>query len=489
MLKQEHGPAVDEQRAYPGRDLDDLPPAGAFAVRRASVVDGQCAQQVINGVPTRSQRANAVQPQEEAIGSGQVQANGGQRSDNAVLGPAVTGEPDTVSIGNRAGGRLVEQVGLREAPECDYRIAMTVGEVAAYHREPRIRTGCGMFAQEARRGCLDRVHSDAGTCGNRKAGTRVVRRVRHARIDEQLMSSGPARRCETIGGKRLEQPPGEEAGAGAAVVIGVVDAHQRIGGCEDGGSGGCRLVRHGGSPRAKPQLRPDPTKLEQTSNDSLKSHRWSRSHGCPTIATMSAALPLGDSSGSFDQAAAGQTTSPRVRSRAELIHLAVTGAVAASAVAVIVGQQLVHTPWGLPGHRGLFWLSALIASRWIIDRPGAAIRIAATSSCLILVIAPATGARVVPYLVAALLVDRAGATQAIHRHPWLLLPLAPLIHLAGVLSPFVHELGISPLGTVLPGMWFYIQGHLLWGAAAGVAGLAVGVPGRKLMRRIDPSGC
>ena len=79
------------------------------------------------------------------------------------------------------------------------------------------------------------------------------------------------------------------------------------------------------------------------------------------------------------------------------------------------------------------------------------------------------------------------AAQAIRRYPWLLLPLAPLIYLVGALSPFVHNLGISPLGTVLSGMWFYIQGHLLWGAAAGVVGLGVGILGRKLVRRIDPS--
>lgn len=101
---------------------------------------------------------------------------------------------------------------------------------------------------------------------------------------------------------------------------------------------------------------------------------------------------------------------------------------------------------------------------------------------------PAVGGQVVPYLVVALLVDRVAATQAIRRLPWLLLPLAPLIYLAGVLSPFVHHLGISPLGTVLSGMWFYIQGHLLWGAAAGVVGLGAGIPGRRLTRRIDPSG-
>jgi hypothetical protein len=202
---------------------------------------------------------------------------------------------------------------------------------------------------------------------------------------------------------------------------------------------------------------------------------------------MAAVLPVRHSMESAGPTAAGRAASLRVPARAELARLAVTGAVTAAAVTVIVWQQLEHTPWGLPGHRGVFWLSALIASRLIIDRPGTAIRIAAASSGLILVIAPATGGQVGPYLLAALLVDWAAATQAIRRHPWLLLPLAPLIHLVGVLSPFVHNLGISPLGTVLPGMWFYIQGYLLWGAAAGVSGLAVGVSGRKLMRRIDRS--
>lgn len=203
---------------------------------------------------------------------------------------------------------------------------------------------------------------------------------------------------------------------------------------------------------------------------------------------MTAVLPLGHSSGSPGPAAPARTTARRVRTRAELIHLSAAGAVAAAAVAVIVWQQMGHTPWGLPGHRGVFWLSALIASRWIIDRPGTAIRISALSSSLILVMSPATGGQVVPYLVAALLVDLAAATRVIRRHPWLLLPLAPLIHLVGVLSPLVHNLAISPLAAVLPGMWFYVQGHLLWGAAAGVVGLGVGIPGRKLMRRIDPSG-
>ena len=202
---------------------------------------------------------------------------------------------------------------------------------------------------------------------------------------------------------------------------------------------------------------------------------------------MTAVLPERHSSVSIDPTGAGRAVARRVGTRAELTRLAVTGAVAAAAVAVITWQQLDHTPWGMPGHRAVFWLSTLIAARLIIDRPGAAVRVAAGSSGLILVIAPATGGQVVPYLVAALLIDGAAATRAIGRHPWLLLPLAPLMGVAGVLSPFLRNLAISPLGTVLPGMWFYIQGYLLWSAAAGAVGLAAGLSGRKLTRRIDPS--
>jgi hypothetical protein len=111
--------------------------------------------------------------------------------------------------------------------------------------------------------------------------------------------------------------------------------------------------------------------------------------------------------------------------------------------------------------------------------------VAAASSGLILLVNPADGAQVVPYLLAALLVDVAAGTRAIRRYPWLLLPLAPLIHLVAVLSPLVHNLGFGPLGTVLAGMWPYIQGHLLWGAAAGAVGLGLGASGRRLMRHLD----
>ena len=59
------------------------------------------------------------------------------------------------------------------------------------------------------------------------------------------------------------------------------------------------------------------------------------------------------------------------------VATAVVAAIVTVAVGGIILQQIVHTPWGLPGHRGLFWLAPLIAARWAIDRPSTALGIAA----------------------------------------------------------------------------------------------------------------
>lgn len=166
---------------------------------------------------------------------------------------------------------------------------------------------------------------------------------------------------------------------------------------------------------------------------------------------------------------------------------AVIAVIVALAVAGIIWQQLVHTPWGLPGHRGIFWLSALIAVRWAIDRPGTALGIAAASSAGIILIDPTMGVHVTSLLIAGFLVDLAAKSPAIRRHPWIMLPLAPLILLVNLMNPFVHNLAQSSLPTVLSGMWFYVQGHLEWGVAAGIVGMGVGVFGRSMLRRIDPN--
>lgn len=180
-------------------------------------------------------------------------------------------------------------------------------------------------------------------------------------------------------------------------------------------------------------------------------------------------------------------TQPRDRAGSVWVYRLVVLAIATVAVALIVFQQLHRTPWGLPGHRGLFWLSTLIAVRWCIDRPGVALRVAAVSSCALLITDATLGTHVLSYLAAGLLVDRAADTMTVRRHPWVMLLLAPLILLVNLLSPFLRNLGLTDPFAVVGGMWFYIKGHLLWGTAAGFVGMGIGVPGRRLLRRIEPS--
>lgn len=153
------------------------------------------------------------------------------------------------------------------------------------------------------------------------------------------------------------------------------------------------------------------------------------------------------------------------------------------AVAAIVLQQLIHTPWGLPGHRGIFWLSTLIAVRWAVDRPGVATGVALASSGVIVLAAPVLGFHTLPYLVAAVLLDALAAAPVVRRHRWLVVAAAPVIHLAGVFSPLVRSLAVSPPVDALAGMGPFLQGHLAWGLAAGVVGTAVGVLGRPLLHR------
>lgn len=174
-----------------------------------------------------------------------------------------------------------------------------------------------------------------------------------------------------------------------------------------------------------------------------------------------------------------------------ITHPSVSTAVIATIVSVSVAgimlQQLIHTPWGLPGHRVLFWLTPLIAARWAIGRPGTALGIATASSAGILLIDPTMGLFVAPYLVAGFLVDLAASTPFIRRHAWIMIPLAPIMVLANLINPFVHNLATASLPTVFSGMWFYVQGHLLWGLAAGIVGISAGMFGQSKLRQLRSS--
>jgi hypothetical protein len=169
------------------------------------------------------------------------------------------------------------------------------------------------------------------------------------------------------------------------------------------------------------------------------------------------------------------------------VSAAVIMMIVSGSIAGIMLQQLVHTPWGLPGHRVLFWLTPLIAARWAIDRSGTALGIATASSAGILLFDPAMGLYVAPYLVAGFLVDLAASAPVIRRHPWVMIPLAPVMVMANLINPFLHNLAMSSLPTVISGMWFYVQGHLLWGLAAGIVGISAGMFGQLKLRQLRSS--
>jgi hypothetical protein len=138
-----------------------------------------------------------------------------------------------------------------------------VSKVAAKHRQPRVGAGRGVLGQEARGRRLDRVEAGPRTGGDDQAGARVVQRVRHARVDEQLVPGGPAGHGQSLGGEGLEQPLGDVPRAGAAVVVGVVDPHQHVGGREGAGltahpwSGTAAPRRPSRAPGAPPQVSSD----------------------------------------------------------------------------------------------------------------------------------------------------------------------------------------------------------------------------------------
>jgi hypothetical protein len=91
---------------------------------------------------------------------------------------------------------------------------------------------------------------------------------------------------------------------------------------------------------------------------------------------------------------------------------------------------------------------------------------------------------VAPYLIAGFLVDLAASVKFVRRHPWTMIPLAPIILLVNLVNPFLHNLALSSLTATISGMGFYIQGHLLWGIAAGIVGMGAGVFGRSRLRRL-----
>lgn len=127
----------------------------------------------------------------------------------------------------------------------------------------------------------------------------------------------------------------------------------------------------------------------------------------------------------------------RVTSQARVVQAMGTAAttrslvVALGAVGVIVAQIAWRLPLGIPGHRGLIWL-------------------------------------------AALLLEAAVAWPVVKKHPWLVILLAAPIHLVGVIVPVTKGLavGVSP-AALAHGLAGVAAFHLLFGLLGGALGWLV----------------
>lgn len=129
------------------------------------------------------------------------------------------------------------------------------------------------------------------------------------------------------------------------------------------------------------------------------------------------------------------------------------------AVVVIVGYADIRMPLALPGHRGLMWLTVLVAVALMTHRRETVIAVGAASTTatamLHVVAGPWASAR---YLGAAALLYAVAALPVVRRRRWLLVLAAAPIHL------------VALAGSSSVGAGEKVLFHLVFGLAAGLLG-------------------
>jgi len=136
--------------------------------------------------------------------------------------------------------------------------------------------------------------------------------------------------------------------------------------------------------------------------------------------------------------------------------------VGAGAVALIVTSAGLRLPIGVPGHRGLIWLTVLVAVAATSRSRTTVLAVGAASAMGLAALggAPGQGGR---YVLAAVLLSVLADLTAVQRRPWLLALAAAPIHLLAV--------GASTGLLGAAGIAAKIAGHLGFGLGAGALGL------------------
>ncbi|WP_232000764.1 hypothetical protein [Mycobacterium kyorinense] len=140
------------------------------------------------------------------------------------------------------------------------------------------------------------------------------------------------------------------------------------------------------------------------------------------------------------------------------------------AVALIVAYCDVRIPLGLPGHRGLVWLTLLVMVVVVTSRRETVIAVGAASTLATSAIGAAAGpCHGGQYVAAAVLLYAVAAVGAVRRRRWLLALSAAPIHLVALASSVVALLGRGQLFTFASvGMAERVAFHLTFGLIAGL---------------------
>lgn len=157
------------------------------------------------------------------------------------------------------------------------------------------------------------------------------------------------------------------------------------------------------------------------------------------------------------------------------------------AVVVVVVSADIRIPIGLPGHRGLVWLSLLVAVALVTRRRETvvAVGMASTIATLMLHVAPGPWGSG-RYLAAAFLLYAVASAPVARRRRWLIVLAAAPIHLVALAGSVAALLGGGYLfALVSVGMAEKVLFHLGFGLLAGLLGWAVacGVDGVDEIRR------
>ncbi|MEB3032335.1 hypothetical protein [[Mycobacterium] nativiensis] len=156
----------------------------------------------------------------------------------------------------------------------------------------------------------------------------------------------------------------------------------------------------------------------------------------------------------------------------------------AAAAAVIAISADVRMPLGLPGHRGLVWLTLLVAVALTARRPQTVLAVGAASTAATVLMqsgpGPWASAR---YLGAAALLYLLTTSPAVRSRRWLVALAAAPIHLVALVIPIATAL-IGSYHFAMVGIGDKALFHLGFGLVAGMLGLATAT----IIDRAAPSG-